>query len=94
MATRTEARREIASQTYNSEFFLSRRWLPKAHNGRVNYPPEEDRAMLTIYARTFMIATMTDGREARQGGAETRPEFRGGRGWLGSAWRRISGQAA
>lgn len=45
--------------------------------------------MLTIYARTFMIATMTDARDAPHDAAVAR--HRGRRGWLGAAWRRIAG---
>jgi hypothetical protein len=44
--------------------------------------------MLTIYARTFMIATMTDAREQPAPAAGARP--RGRRTWLGAAWRRLS----
>jgi hypothetical protein len=42
--------------------------------------------MLTTYARTFMIATMTDAREQPR---ESRARPRDRRNWLGVAWRRF-----
>ena len=49
--------------------------------------------MLTLYARTFMIATMTDGLELGPNAADQRPLPRRSRSWLGDAWRRIAGRA-
>jgi hypothetical protein len=46
--------------------------------------------MLTIYARTFMIATMTAPREMEQ--AEDRLRRRPGR--LGAIWRRLAASFA
>lgn len=50
--------------------------------------------MLNIYARTFMIATMTDPSEDGRG-ARVSPRRRSGAdraGWLGGAWRRLAGR--
>ena len=49
--------------------------------------------MLNLYARTFMIATMTDAMEAGSKRTDERPRQRGSRTWLGGAWRRIAGRA-
>ena len=46
--------------------------------------------MVSIYARTFMIATLTEPREA----AALPGPARSRRGWLGAAWRRLSGRGA
>lgn len=51
--------------------------------------------MLNIYARTFMIATMTDSWAADRERARPLPRRRahpGGHGWLGGAWRRLAGR--
>lgn len=44
--------------------------------------------MLSIYARTFMIATLTEPRNA--GATPRRSGRRGAGGWLGAAWRRLA----
>jgi len=46
-------------------------------------------AVLNIYARTFMIATMTDAWKADR----ERPRRRDASGWLAVALRRLSGRA-
>ena len=45
--------------------------------------------MLSIYARTFMIATMADA--WGQPASVDKARARGRSGWLGAAWRRVSG---